>query len=193
MVGNVRGMSSLVGAGVAGLLVWVSTQIGPGTTGGYWAVHGIVAGAGLTLALSQLLGGWTKRGLPRISVPVLLIGFLPMLVAAGWVLLAGQPEANWFQRHTTAWSSDIAIDGVVDDLRSVLGLLAFGLGLAFGFVFDTSGRAAMTEPSGAPSDRADDEAPAPPAEVPEQSGEPAPEPASETWTAERRPEEQRVG
>jgi hypothetical protein len=139
MVGTVRGVFTVVGAGAAGLLIWVSTQIGQGTLGGYWAVYGILAGAGLTMALSQLFGGWTKWGWPRISTGVFVIGFLPVLVAAGWVLLAGQPDANWFQRHTTSWSNDISIDGLVDDLRTYLGVLAFGLGLVFGFTFDTSG------------------------------------------------------
>jgi len=139
MVGKVRGVFTVVGAGAAGLLIWISTQIGPGTLGGYWAVYGILAGAGLTMALSQLFGGWTKWGWPRISTGVFVIGFLPVLVAAGWVLLAGQPDANWFQRHTTSWSNDIAIDGLVDDLRTYLGVLAFGLGLVFGFTFDTAG------------------------------------------------------
>ena len=139
MVGTVRGVFTVLGAGVAGLLIWISTQIGQGTLGGYWAVYGILAGAGLTMALSQLFGGWTKWGWPRISTGVFVIGFLPVLVAAGWVLLAGQPDANWFQRHTTSWSNDISIDGVVDDLRTYLGVLAFGLGLVFGFTFDTSG------------------------------------------------------
>jgi hypothetical protein len=139
MVGTVRGVFTVVGAGAAGLLIWISTQIGQGTLGGYWAVYGILAGAGLTMALSQLFGGWTKWGWPRISTGVFVIGFLPVLVATGWVLLAGQPDANWFQRHTTSWSNDIAIDGIVDDLRTYLGVLAFGLGLVFGFTFDTAG------------------------------------------------------
>ena len=139
MVGTVRGVFTVLGAGVAGLLIWISTQIGQGTLGGYWAVYGILAGAGLTMALSHLFGGWSKWGWPRISTGVFVIGFLPVLVAAGWVLLAGQPDANWFQRHTTSWSNDIAIDGLVDDLRTYLGVLAFGLGLVFGFTFDTSG------------------------------------------------------
>ena len=139
MVGTVRGVFTVVGAGAAGLLIWISTQIGQGTLGGYWAVYGILAGAGLTMALSQLFGGWTKWGWPRVSAGVFVIGFLPVLVCAGWVLLAGQPDANWFQRHITSWSNDIAIDGIVDDLRLYLGVLAFGLGLVFGFTFDTSG------------------------------------------------------
>jgi hypothetical protein len=139
MIGTVRGVFTLVGAGIAGLLVWISTQIGEGTTGGYWAVYGLLAGAGLTMAAAQLFGGWTKWGVPRISAGVFLIGFLPVLVCAGWVLLAGQPDANWFQRHVVNWSGDIGITGLVDDLRQYLGVLAFGLGRTFGFTFDTAG------------------------------------------------------
>ena len=98
------------------------------------------------MAVSQLAGGWTKWGVPRISAGVFLIGFLPVLVVAGWVLLAGQPDSNWFQRHVDSWSGSIAIDGPVHDLRSVLVVLAFGLGLVFGFTFDTSGPRRPGEP-----------------------------------------------
>ena len=150
MIGTVRGAFTLVGAGVAGLLIWTSTQISEGTVGGYWAVYGILAGAGLTMALSQLIGGWTKWGWPRLSIGVLLIGFLPVLVAVGWVLLAGQPDANWFQRHITSWTGHAGIGGLVDDLRRYLGVLAFGLGLVFGFTFDTAGPRQPTEPIRAP-------------------------------------------
>jgi hypothetical protein len=139
MIGTVRGVSTLVGAAIAGLLVWVTTQIGTGTTAGYWEAYAIFAAAGLTLALSQLFGGWTKWGRPRISTGVLLIGFLPVLVVGGWVLLAGQPDANWFQRHLVAWSGHAGIDGVVNDLRGQLAVIAFGIGLVFGFTFDTTG------------------------------------------------------
>ena len=80
MVGTVRGVFTVLGAGVAGLLIWISTQIGQGTLGGYWAVYGILAGAGLTMALSQLFGGWTKWGWPRISTGVFVIGLLMSLL-----------------------------------------------------------------------------------------------------------------
>ncbi len=140
MAGAVRGVSTLIGAGAAGLLVWVSAQIGRGTLGGYWAAYGILAGAGLTMALSQLVVARTAWGRPRISVGVFLLGFLPVLICAGWVLLSGQPDTNWFQRHTNSWSNDIAIDGPVHDLRSFLGVLAFGLGLVLGFTFTTARR-----------------------------------------------------
>ena len=150
MIGAVRGVFTLVGAGIAGLLIWLTTQIGTGTTGGYWEVYGIFAAAGLTMALSQLFGGWTKWGWPRISAGVLLIGFLPVLVVGGWVLLAGQPDANWFQRHLVSWSGHAGIDGVVNDLREQLAVIAFGIGLVFGFTFDTTGPSGTAAPQPAP-------------------------------------------
>jgi hypothetical protein len=137
-----RGMITLLGAAVAGFLVWLATQINDGTNGGYWAVYGILAGAGLVMALSQILGGWTKWGLPRLSVNVFLLGFLPVLFAAGWVLLATQPETNWFRDHVRGWSHDIGITGLVSDLGEYVAVLGFGIGLVFGFTFDTSGPAA---------------------------------------------------
>jgi hypothetical protein len=132
-------MFTLLGAAVAGFLVWLATQINEGTNGGYWAVYGLIAGAGLVMAFSQILGGWTKWGFPRMSVNVFLVGFLPVLVAAGWVLLATQPDANWFRDHVRAWTNDIGITGLVADLGGYPGVLAFGIGLVFGFTFDTSG------------------------------------------------------
>jgi hypothetical protein len=141
MYGLTRGTITLLGAAVAGLLVWLATQINDGTTGGYWAVYGLIAAAGLTMALSQLFGGWTKWGLPRLSINVFLLAFVPVLVAAGWVVLATQPDPNWFRDHIRGWSSDISISGLVHDLGEYVSVLAFGIGLVFGFCFDTSGAA----------------------------------------------------
>jgi hypothetical protein len=58
------------------------------------------------------------------------------------VLLATQPETNWFRDHVRSWSSDIGIDGLVSDLGEYVAVLGFGIGLVFGFTFDTSGPAA---------------------------------------------------
>ena len=88
------------------------------------------------MALSQILGGWTKWGWPRLSAGVFLLGFLPVLLVGGWVLLARQP-ADFF--NTSNWSRDLGVDGVVGDLGEVLAAVAFGIGLTFGFTFDTVG------------------------------------------------------
>ena len=142
MYGLTRGTVTLIGAAVAGLLIWLATQINDHSTGGYWAVYGVIAAAGLTMALSQLLGGWTKWGWPRLTVNVLLIAFIPTLIAAGWVVVAHQPNPNWFRNHVLSWSGDIGILGLVRDLTEYVSVLAFGIGLVFGFSFDTSGPAA---------------------------------------------------
>ena len=136
MIGITRGISTLAGAVVAGILLWFATQIGTETTSEYWSTYGLIAAAGLTMALSQILGGWTKWGWPRFSLGVFLIGFLPVLIAGGWVLLARQP-ADWM--NTSNWSRDLSIFGAVNDLGNILPAIAFGIGLTFGFSFDTAG------------------------------------------------------
>ena len=136
MMGITRGVATLIGAAVAGFLIWLAAQMGDGSAGEYWATYGLIAAAGLTMALSQILGGWTKWGWPRLSAGVFLLGFLPVLLVGGWVLLAAQP-ADFF--NTSNWSRDLGIDGVVGDLGAVLGAIAFGIGLTFGLTFDTVG------------------------------------------------------
>jgi hypothetical protein len=140
MYGLTRGLVTLLAAGVAGLLIWLSTQIGDESTGGYWAVYGLIAAAGLVMALSQLLGGWTKGGMPRLSANVFLLAFIPVLIAAGWVVVAHQPHPNWARNHVMSWSGDIGILGVVRDLAEYVSVLAFGIGLVFGYSFDTTPR-----------------------------------------------------
>jgi hypothetical protein len=144
MYGMTRGMVTLLGAGAAGLLVWFATQVNDTTTGGYWAAYGLIAGAGLVMALSQLLGGWTKGRMPRLAINVFLVAFIPTLIAAGWVIVAHQPDPNWFRDHITSWSSDIGILNVVRDLVEYVSVLAFGVGLVFGFSLDTAPPAERT-------------------------------------------------
>ena len=139
MTQPIRGIFTLVSVAAAGFLIWLSTQFGQ-SLGAYWSKIGLLAAAGLVLPLAQLFGGWTKWGWPRLSTSVLLLGFLPALVLAGWVILSGQPEANWFQRHVTSWSGDLHVARLVRHLRETyLDVLAFGLGAVFGFSFDTTG------------------------------------------------------
>lgn len=148
MYGITRAVFTLLGVAAAVALIWGAAEIGDDSTADYWALYGLIAAAGLTMALSQLLGGWTKWGWPRLSGTVFLIGFLPALVVAGWVLGAGQPDENWLQQHVTDWSDSLGIGGVVQDLLDLAGPLAFLAGLTFGFTFDTSGprRAEVVEP-----------------------------------------------
>ena len=136
MNGVTRGISTLAGAAVAGVLLWFATQIGTETASEYWATYGLIAAAGLTMALSQILGGWTKWGWPRFSLGVFLIGFLPVLVVGLWVLLARQPDDLM---NTSNWSRDLGIFSAVADLGNILPAIAFGIGLVFGLSFDTAG------------------------------------------------------
>jgi hypothetical protein len=116
MYGLTRATTTLIAAGVAGLLIWIATQINDEKVGGFWAVYGLIAGAGLVMALSQLLGGWTKWGLPRLAVSFFLIAFIPIAVASLWIVLAAEPGNGWFHRHVLSWSGDIHIRGLVNDL-----------------------------------------------------------------------------
>src|SRR4051794_152597 len=125
-----RVVATLAAAAVAGVLLWVATYFERGETYGYWAAYGIVAGAGLVVALAQIRG---RTGNPPL---MFLLVFLPVLVAAGWVILAMQPHPNWFRTHVLAWSSDLGIRDLVHDLGTWLGVLAFGIGYTLGLVFE---------------------------------------------------------
>jgi hypothetical protein len=139
MVDVTRALFTLAGATAAGVLIWTATRVDIDGNGDYWGAVGLLAGGGLVLALSQLLGGWTKWGWPRISAPVFVLAFVPALIAAGWVLAFNQPASNWLADHIQEWSSDLGIDGLVDDLDAAWPVLAFGLGLLLGFTLDTRG------------------------------------------------------
>jgi hypothetical protein len=144
MYGLTRGTITLIGAAIAGVLIWLATQSNGGTNGSYWTIVGLLAAAGLTMAFSQILGGWTKWGWPRISGSVFLVAFIPVLIAAGWVILAGQTVPNWFSRHATSWAGDIGLGGLLGDMLKTIPVLAFGTGLVFGLTFDTTGPRART-------------------------------------------------
>jgi hypothetical protein len=139
MYGLTRATTTLIGAAGAGLLIWIATQLNHGHEGGYWGIVGLMAGAGLIMALSQLLGGWTKWGWPRLSASVFLVAFVPVAVVSLWVILAGEPQHGWFHDHVMAWTRDIHVSSLVTDMLAYIPVLAFGTGLVFGFSFDTSG------------------------------------------------------
>ena len=140
MYGLTRATTTLVFSAGAGLLIWFATQISNDNIGGYWARVGLIAGAGLLMALSQLLGGWTKWGWPRLSIAVLITAFIPVAIVSLWIVLAGEPgSGGWFHDHVMSWSRSIHVSGLVTDLLYYIPVLAFGTGLVFGFSFDTTG------------------------------------------------------
>ena len=139
MYGLTRATTTLVFSAAAGLVIWLATQFSNDHVGGYWARVGLVAGAGLLMTLSQLLGGWTKWGWPRLSIAVFITAFIPVAIVSLWIVLAGEPGNGWFHNHVMAWSRDIHVSGLVTDLLYYIPVLAFGTGLVFGFSFDTTG------------------------------------------------------
>jgi len=168
MYGLTRATVTLLAAAIAGLLIWIATQIGDGSNGEYWATYGVLAGAGLTMALSQLLGGWTKWGLPRISISVFLGAFVPVAIAVVWILIFHQPDHGLGRNHIRKWSNDIGIDGLVKDFKEYIAVLSFGLGLVFGYTCDTTGpmpRRTRDEAPARPS-VAERTTPAPPRDAP---------------------------
>jgi hypothetical protein len=130
MNGWTRALTTLLAAGAAGFLLWLAAQFDMHTTGGYWAAMGVVAGCGVLLGVAQL------RGWGGNPPAMLLLGFLPVLVCAGWVVVYDQPHANWFRDHVTSWSSNIGVLDVVRDLATWNGVLAFGIGLAFAYTVE---------------------------------------------------------
>ena len=166
-----RAWVTLIAAGIAGCAIWIASRLDDRHQGGYWATVGLLAGAGLVMALSQLAGGWTKWGRPRISSSVLLIAFVPVAVVSLWVILAGEPGNEWFHRHVSAWTGDIHVRTFVTDMLVYVPVLAFGTGLVFGFSFDTSG------PRPAPVERLDQ---------PEARAEPDAEPTEASRTEQER-------
>jgi hypothetical protein len=130
MNGASRAVATLGAAAIAGVLLWAATHLNRTETYGYWAAYGIVAGAGLVVGLAQLRG---RRGNPPL---MFALAFLPVLIMAGWVLVAMQPHGNWFRAHTLSWSESAGIEYVVKSLGTWLGVLAFGIGYTLGLTLE---------------------------------------------------------
>jgi MFS family permease len=146
MYGLTRSTTTLIGAALAGFLVWLAADVfdeggifEADETGRYWATVGLLAAAGLVMALSQLVGGWTKWGAPRLSVPVFLVGFVPALIAGSWLLFYVDPGDYWLANKVRDWSNDLGVENFAQDVGSLFPAIAFGLGLVLGFTLDTSG------------------------------------------------------
>jgi hypothetical protein len=149
MIGASRAVATLGAAVIGGVLLWfAAAHVDRTHTSGYWAAYGLVAAVGLVFALAQIRG---RRGNPPL---MFALAFLPVLIMAGWVLVAMQPHGNWFRAHTLSWSETIGIEYVVKALGTWLGVMAFGIGYTLGLTL---------EPAPAPVAAPAPEAVAPPA------------------------------
>jgi hypothetical protein len=135
----VRGLFTLLGVVAAGFLIWLATLFDLDATGEFWAAMGLLAAAGFVLGISQLLGGWTKWGLPVVSPGVFLFGFLPALILGGGILLATRDTGQGTRDTVSGWAQDLGIEGFVQDMSLFQGAIALAIGLVFSFVFDTAG------------------------------------------------------
>ena len=131
-----RGLTMAVAAGAAGLALWGASQVGTQTPSRFWVAMAIVAAGGFVLALAQHVGSWTKGLRLRLSPGTFALGFLPVLVVVGWILLATQPAAGWEHGRIHSWSASIGILGVVHAVGLWQGVLAFGFGIVLGSCFD---------------------------------------------------------
>lgn len=124
-----RAVTTLAASAAAGFVLWYVPHFNRWTTGGYWGVMALMTAAGLLLGVPRVRGG----GIPRVAF---LLAFLPVLVAAGWVILASQPHGNWVRDHVLTWSNDLTIGNVVHNLGEHVAVVAFGLGVVFGHTFE---------------------------------------------------------
>jgi hypothetical protein len=130
MKGLTRSSTTLAGVAAAGVLIWFVPHYNRWAAGGYWAGMATFVLAGLVLGAAQLR---SREGKGQASF---LLVFGPVLVVAGWVMLAAQPRNNWFRHHAVSWSGDIGLRHVVHNLGEHVAVLAFALGLVFGLSFE---------------------------------------------------------
>jgi hypothetical protein len=130
LTGMNRALLTLAAAAIGGAGLWLVGHFDQTTTGGYWAAMGVIAAAGLIFGVAQLRGG---GGNPPAAF---LLGFLPVLVVGGWVLLAMSPNAGWFRDHVRSWDGDIGFADVVHYIGAQVGVVAFAIGLTFGLTFE---------------------------------------------------------
>jgi len=131
-----RGLTLALAAALAGLGLWGATQIGMQSTGRFWLSMLVVAGGGFLIGLAIHVGTWTKGLRLRFSPGTFVLGFIPVLVVVGWLLVANQPGNGWEEGRLDSWSNSIGILGVVHSVGLWHGVLAFAFGLMLAFCFD---------------------------------------------------------
>lgn len=154
MFGVRKATMLLAGAGVAGLLIWVATQVMGtqiGSAGEYWAVMGLLAAAGFVLAAVHMLGRAGGGMIPHLSPTAFLFGFLPVLIVGGFIVWYGQPSGGLLVGDTHSFANTIGVDGLVSDLTRLLPVFPFGIGIVLGMTFDAIPRPVVADRRRSPS------------------------------------------
>ena len=130
--GSARSLATLFSAIGAGMLIWAATRFDTASQGGYWSAVGLFVAAGMTVALSQMLVTNKTQIRSGFDLGAFLLAFLPVLVIAGWIILAATPSGS-VAGHFQSWSGSLGIKGFVNDMGQYWGVLAFGLALMLDF------------------------------------------------------------
>jgi hypothetical protein len=120
-----RTYTLLLGIGAAGAAIWIAARIGGQATWRYWAVLGVLAGAGFAFALSQrtAYGAWAG-----VAPAGFLVALVVAVVCVGWIAAVGEPHSNWFRGHFSSWSSDLGVRNFVEHMTAYVSVIAFGFG-----------------------------------------------------------------
>jgi hypothetical protein len=129
MNGINRGLFALAAAAAVGALLWTTSFFDSGDPDEFWAVMGLIAGAGIAFEVLLTIGTVNGRGRAWLHAGSFLIGFVPAAIVGAWVLLATQPAGGWQQERLASWSDDIGVGGFVTDIGLFSGVIAFGLGV----------------------------------------------------------------
>ena len=132
-----RGLMTALAVGLAGLLLWVATQVGVQSTARFWAAMGIVAGGG---PRARPAAG-ARRLDERAAAPDLAgrrscSASCRRSSSTGWILLATQPGNGWHEGRFVSWSHDLGLMGIVHAIGLWHGALAFGFGVVLGMSLD---------------------------------------------------------
>ena len=133
-----RPLAILAAAAIGGA-AFGSRPLGHGDDGGYWAMLGVAALVGLMLALAQL------RSPDANATGMLVVAWVPITIAAGWVLVTAQPEPNTFRDQIREWNADLGLADVAHYLSPFVAVLALGIGLVFGLTLLASWAMRETE------------------------------------------------
>jgi hypothetical protein len=134
-----RPLAMLAALAAGGIGLWLAGHWDRTTNGGYWAALGVAALAGVLLGLAQL------RATDGNAPGMLLVAWLPLTIASGWVLAHEQPVANDFRAHVRDWSADVGLTDAIGYLGPFVAVLAFAIGLVLGLTLLTGRHARRTE------------------------------------------------